>query len=210
MTHPVPPAQGRRTLARSPGAASVSLPAVLPELDVHLLRRLAPLPEAYAPTALRLAAVVCPLLHHGGSDHVVLVQKQPHLRQHAGQVAFPGGMREGLEDPIATARRECSEELGLPEAGLTMLGGLGARPSSSGILVHALVGRLDRPPSAFDPTEVARLHRVPLADLRDPARWREGPAPTGRGQPGPQFELEGALLWGLTARFLRDLLALLD
>jgi 8-oxo-dGTP pyrophosphatase MutT (NUDIX family) len=180
------------------------------DLDTRLRQRLAPVPDNYASTTLRLAAVVCPLLHQVGHDHVVLVEKQPHLRQHAGQIAFPGGMREGSELPAATARRECAEELGLPEAALSLLGGLGQRPSSSGILVHALVGRLDRPPATPDAAEVARLHSVPLAWLRDPGRWREGPNPTGRGQPGPQFELEGALLWGLTARFLRDLLALLD
>ena len=180
----------------------------------ELLRQRLLLPDVgWAPTALRHAAVLCPVLAQGGEDHVLFVVRPTHLRQHGGQIAFPGGMREGAENPLECALRECHEEIGVPASAVHVFGSIAPRESSSGILVHCLVGRIPSTPLTTDPSEVARVLQVPLALLLDASRWQDRvPPSTATGhQPAhsPHFEFEGELLWGLTARFVRDLAAVL-
>lgn len=176
-----------------------------------LLRARLPALGAWQPTTLRRAAVLCPLVQHRGEDHVLFVVRPTTLRQHAGQIAFPGGMRDGDESIEATARRECREEIGVPDAAITVLGALPPRESSSGILVHAAVARLQPGELQPDLREVVRTLHVPLAELRDDTRWQELPPPGGAtgNQPrtSPHFVFGDDRLWGLTGRFLRDLVA---
>lgn len=177
--------------------------------DERLRARLAP-PGDWHPTTLRHAAVLCPIVAHGGHDHLLFVVRPADLRQHPGQVAFPGGMADPGESPLATALRECREEVGIPADAIAVLGGLAPRESSTGILVHCLVARVAPHPIVPDPREVAAVLHVPLAHLRDTSRWQERappPTATGRQPPSsPHFELGQHTLWGLTARFVRDLL----
>lgn len=176
-----------------------------------LLRARLPAIGDWQPTALRHAAVLFPLVARDGADQVLFVVRPTTLRQHAGQIAFPGGMRDGDETIEATARRECREEIGVADDAVEVLGALPARESSSGILVHAVVARLQ--PVALRPAarEVVRVLHVPLAELRDATRWHDRPPPggaTGLQPPhSPHFPFGDELLWGLTARFVRDLVA---
>lgn len=182
-------------------------------VDGLLRRRLGAATAGWNETTMRLAAVLCPLVDVGGRDHVLLVVRPAHLRQHAGQIAFPGGMRDGSETPAECALRECREEVGVPATAIDLLGSLQPRESSSGILVHCLVGRLQPVPLLTDAREVARVLHMPLAELLDESRWQERqPPPTAAGrqpQKSPHFDFGAELLWGLTARFVRDLAAAL-
>lgn len=181
----------------------------------HVLRRhlLAP-PTSWQSTTLRHAAVLCPLQELARHDHLVFVLRPANLREHQGQIAFPGGMREGDESPTECALRECEEEIGIPASTVQVFGSLPPRESSSGILVHCLVGRIPALPLQTDPREVARVLQAPLRHLLDASRWQERlppPTATGRQPPSsPHFDLDGELLWGLTARFVRDLVAVLQ
>lgn len=181
----------------------------MPHLDETLKQRLEQAPGVWTPTPLRVAAVLCPLVQQDGEDHVLLLVRTTEMPQHAGQVGFPGGMRSGGEDPVSCALRECNEEIGVPAAAVTVLGGLPPRESSSGILVHCLVGRVLPVPVRTDPREVDRVLHVPLRELLDRARWEDkAPPRTATGQQprtSPHFQVGTDLLWGLTARFVRDL-----
>lgn len=181
-------------------------------LDDHL-RRVLPPPGDWQPTTLRRAAVVCPIVQLAGEDQLLFVVRPTTLRQHTGQIAFPGGMRDGDETVEATARRECREEIGVPDPAVDVLGTLPPRESSSGILVHVVVARLLPVPLQPDAREVARVLHVPLAALRDDSRWQELPPPGGatgtQPRTSPHFRHGDDLVWGLTGRFVRDLLRVL-
>jgi 8-oxo-dGTP pyrophosphatase MutT (NUDIX family) len=183
---------------------------VTTELD-RLLRTRLPAIGDWRPLPLRRAAVLCPLVERDGQDHVLLLVRPADARQHAGQIAFPGGMRDGDETVEATARRECREELGIDDAAIEVLGGLGARESSGGIQVQAVVARLQPVTLRPDPREVVRVLYVPWAELCDSARWQQKPPPhgaTGNQMPlSPHFAFGTELLWGLTARYVLDLVA---
>jgi 8-oxo-dGTP pyrophosphatase MutT (NUDIX family) len=180
--------------------------------DELLRRRLLPI-GGWQPSPLRAASVLCPLVAIGGHDHLLLVVRPRGQAPHAGQIAFPGGMRQGDETPLATALRECHEEVGVAATAVAPLGALAARESSTGVLAHCIVGRIEDGPLLPDPREVDRVLRVPLDDLLDEVRWSEQPPPQGAGgaQPrtSPHFWIGDDLLWGLTARFVRDLLLVL-
>lgn len=178
------------------------------------LRAVLPPPEAEwrEDEAMALAAVLVPLCvdeaASGDDAHVLFIRRRAGLRHHAGQYAFPGGRREGDETPVACALREFEEELGLPAAGVDVLGALPPRASLLGYLVHPVVGRLP----TFDgmrphPAEVDLAFTVPWSSLADEGRWhwRTVPSPQGT-RTSPFFTFDEHVVWGLTARVARDLL----
>ena len=72
-------------------------------------------PQARPPgaTERRSAAVLVPLIERPAGLTVLLTKRAETLRQHTGQVAFPGGRCDAGETPIETALREAEEEIGL-------------------------------------------------------------------------------------------------
>jgi 8-oxo-dGTP pyrophosphatase MutT (NUDIX family) len=154
-------------------------------------------------TARRSAVLILFGEGPAGPD-VLLIEKSAHLRSHAGQPAFPGGGADPGEDyPVGTALREAHEEAGVDPAGVRVLATLPELflgPSDN--LVVPVVGWWDDPRDVTtgDPREVARVARVPLAELVDPAnRFRvRHPA----GYVGPAFGVADMVVWGFTAGLL--------
>lgn len=145
---------------------------------------------------------------HGGD--VLLTERAAGMRTHAGQVAFPGGaVDEGDDGPVQAALREAQEETGLDPAGVRVMGVL---PELSlppaGFVVTPVVGwwSTPSPVGVADAREVARVARVPLEELLDPANRFQVTHPSGHV--GPGFRAQGLFVWGFTAGLLARLLAL--
>jgi 8-oxo-dGTP pyrophosphatase MutT (NUDIX family) len=141
---------------------------------------------------------------------LLLVQRGPGLRRHAGQPAFPGGaIEESDGGPVPAALREAAEEAGVDASGVQVLAVLPELfISRSGFAVTPVLAwwRRPGPVTLGDPTEVTACARVPLAELADP-----GHRPTVRhpsGTAGPAFRVRGMLVWGFTAALVDLLLAL--
>ena len=117
--------------------------------------------------ALKRAAVCVVVTDDGrGEAALVLTRRAEHLSTHAGQFALPGGRVDSGESALDAARREALEEIGLELAEDAFLGRLDDYPTRSGYLITPLVAWL--PPGIElvpNPAEVARIYRVPLADL---------------------------------------------
>ena len=117
-----------------------------------------------------------------GAD-VLLIERAHDMRSHAGQVAFPGGAVDpGDDGPVDAALREAVEETGLDRAGVQVLATLPALfLPPSGFVVTPVLGwwREPSPVAVVDPREVASVHRVPLAELVDPANRYRVSHPTG-------------------------------
>jgi 8-oxo-dGTP pyrophosphatase MutT (NUDIX family) len=181
------------------------------ELDGRIRGRLGAIDRAWAPRdGLRDAAVLAPLFLRDGADRLFLTKRRDDLPDHPGQVAFPGGAREGDEDALACALRETAEEVGIDPATVEVLGRLPDRVSIAGFTVACFVGRVPEPRDLpFDRREVERVFDLPLADLLDDSRWRyeDRSSPLGVFRRVPFFEGEGPVLWGLTGMFVRDLVA---
>lgn len=191
-------------------SADPELPGYLRRLldagaDLPLRHRM-PRPASTS-TARRSAVLI--LFGEGprGAD-VLLIEKSAFLRTHAGQPAFPGGgVDPGDDYPVGTALREAEEEAGVDPDGVRVLATLPELflgPSDN--LVVPVVGWWDDPREVTvgDPREVARVARVPLAELADPANRFRIRHPSG--YVGPAFGVAGMVVWGFTAGLLDAIL----
>ncbi|MEV1293898.1 CoA pyrophosphatase [Pseudonocardia sp. NPDC049635] len=157
-------------------------------------------------TTARRAAVLM-LFGPDGPD-VLLTERAATLRAHAGQVAFPGGALDpGDPGPVHAALREAQEETGLDPAGvvpLAVLPDLFIPPT--GYLVTPVLAHwaAPAPVRAIDPAEVARVVRVPVPELADPANRFTVRGPSG--YTGPAFRISGLVIWGFTGGLLSALL----
>lgn len=162
------------------------------------------------------AAVLMPLVEREAGLSLLLTRRADHLRDHAGQISFPGGRVEPEDDgPIATALRETQEEIGLSRQYIEILGQLPIYSTVTAFQVTPVVG-LVAPgfTLALDEFEVAEAFEVPLAFLMNPAHHRHhsfefaGVARRFLSMPWQGAERE-YFIWGATAAMLRNLYRLL-
>jgi 8-oxo-dGTP pyrophosphatase MutT (NUDIX family) len=172
--------------------------------DALPLRHRMPPPSA---TARRSAVLILFGEGPGGAD-VLLIEKSPHLRSHAGQPAFPGGGADPGDDyPVGTALREAEEEAGVEPDGVRVVATLPELylPPSDRLVVPVVAWWDDpREVTVGDPREVARVARVPLDELADPRnRFR---IRHSSGYVGPAFGVADMVVWGFTAGLLDAIL----
>ncbi len=163
------------------------------------------------------AAVLVPLVQRGASLNLLLTRRTEHLRDHAGQISFPGGRAEPEDGgPAATALRETREEIGLPAHHIDVIGQMPTYTTVTRFVVTPVVA-LVHPPFelALDGFEVAEAFEVPLAFLMNPAHHQRHVIDFagaqrhflsmpwhGQGSDGTQREY---FIWGATAAMLRNL-----
>jgi 8-oxo-dGTP pyrophosphatase MutT (NUDIX family) len=143
---------------------------------------------------------------------IVLTRRQPHLRSHSGQVAFPGGRAdEGDADIVATALREAEEEIALSASAATIVGLVPPYHTLTGYRVTPVLAVIPPDlPLVPHPHEVAHLFEVRCDHLFDPANQLRQSALWG-GSTRHYWEIEsgGERIWGATAAMLRNIGALL-
>jgi len=156
----------------------------------------------------RGAAVLVPIVAHGADPTVLLTTRLASLRQHSGQVAFPGGKIDpGDASPIAAALREAEEEIGLRRDRVTPLGYLDPYLTGTGFMVVPVVA-LVAPPLCLtiNPHEVADAFEVPLRFLMDPLNHQQQSREfSGRLRRFYAMPFGERLIWGATAGMLRVL-----
>jgi 8-oxo-dGTP pyrophosphatase MutT (NUDIX family) len=162
------------------------------------------------------AAVLLPLfVDEGGDTRLLLTRRSGRLRNHRGEVAFPGGRLDANETPIEAALREAEEEIGLPRHAVRIVGELESLTTVvSSSRITPLVGVVDDMTSLLpslrpNPGEVDRIFSVTLDELTDPDCYREEIWAFADGTfPVWFFEVEDDTIWGATGRMIRRLLDL--
>jgi 8-oxo-dGTP pyrophosphatase MutT (NUDIX family) len=164
------------------------------------------LPPVVDPPGSEAAVLVALYEDDAGEIRVILTRRPDTMRNHPGDVVFPGGHREGGEEPISTALREAWEEIALPQdAVVEVFGGLPpvtTRDRTKPIV--PVVVRVERPAELIpDPTEVDVIIEPTIDELLDEDSWVTRP---WFGHPLWFFEFDEGILWGATAFMMRDLL----
>ena len=156
----------------------------------------------------RAAAVLVGIVAHATVPTVLLTTRLASLRQHSGQIAFPGGKIDPEDaSPAAAALREANEEVGLATASVAPLGYLAPYLTGTGFLIVPLVAMLEAPLAlAVNPLEVADAFEVPLPFLMDPTNHREHQREfAGRARRFYAMPFGERYIWGATAGILRSL-----
>lgn len=164
--------------------------------------------DGVADQPLTPAAVLFPIVLRDTGHTVLLTQRTAHLRDHAGQISFPGGRVEDEDiSPIHTALRETEEEIGLSRERVEIAGFLPEYRTGTGFRVTPVVA-LVRPPFDLepDPFEVAEIFEVPLSFLLDPANHQQHSLHY-RGALRNYFAMPYGdyFIWGATAGMIRSL-----
>jgi 8-oxo-dGTP pyrophosphatase MutT (NUDIX family) len=155
------------------------------------------------------AAVLIPIIERERASTVLLTQRATQLRNHPGQICFPGGRLEPQDvSPRAAALREAREEVGLDPTLIDVVGYLPDHIVISGFRVTPVVGFI-RPGFALllESGEVEDTFEVPLAYVFDPANHRMRRRRFGFGRGETEVELcdipyAGRNIWGATAGML--------
>jgi 8-oxo-dGTP pyrophosphatase MutT (NUDIX family) len=166
------------------------------------------------PTA---AAVLVPLVRRDSGLQVLLTRRTEHLRDHAGQISFPGGRSEPQDGgPAGTALRETEEEVGLARRHVEVIGELPPYTTVTSYVVTPVVALVTPPfDLALDRFEVAEAFEVPLDFLMSPSHHRRHVFSFEGGQrqflsmpwqpPDPAGAEREYFIWGATAAMLRNL-----
>lgn len=157
---------------------------------------------------LHPAAVLIPLVEREEGLTVLLTRRAEGMRNHSGQIAFPGGRADPGEAPWDTALREAEEEIGLG-AGFVRLAGLtDPYETVTGFSITPVVGFV-RPgfTLTLEAAEVAEVFEAPFAFIMDPANHERRSRDFGDGLDRQFFAIahEDRLIWGATAGMLRML-----
>jgi 8-oxo-dGTP pyrophosphatase MutT (NUDIX family) len=156
------------------------------------------------------AAVLIPLVERADELTVLLTQRASQLKNHAGQISFPGGRIEPEDPgPREAALREAREEIGLDERFVSVVGYLPDHILLSGFLVTPVVAFV-RPgfELLLDATEVQDTFEVPLTHAFEPANHRSQRRRFAGGAGDIEvwdIQYQGRNIWGATAGMLLNL-----
>jgi 8-oxo-dGTP pyrophosphatase MutT (NUDIX family) len=181
----------------------------------HIRARLAAYqPEYIEEEALARAAVLLPLYEHAGELHVLFTRRSELVEHHKGQISFPGGAWDATDPDLQfTAVRETWEEIGVAVDHIDVIGQLDEMITVSNFLVRPFVGSITEPgpyPFSHSEIEVAEILEVPLTHLQEELNVvAEQRTYQGREVMMYSYRWRDHLIWGATARILRQFLDLL-
>lgn len=158
--------------------------------------------------ALRDAAVLVPVVDHGEQATVLLTKRAEKLRNHSGQVAFPGGRIDATDgSPEEAALREAEEEIGLDRSFIDVIGRMPDYVSGSGYRIAPVLAVV-RPGFllTINQDEVEDAFEVPLSFLMDPANHsRDSRIWENRERFFYTMPYGERYIWGVTAGIIRTL-----
>ena len=157
-------------------------------------------------------AAVLVLISRGDNPALLYTKRAAHLRQHPGEVCFPGGMWESDDgDLFTTAQRETHEEIGLPAAEMHLLGRLPQSHTRAGTPVTPFVASFNSDIPLFpSPDELDSIFFVPLSVFDDGIQVREDTFErNGCAFSVPAYHYQGYEIWGFTAAVTSHILRLL-
>ncbi len=158
-------------------------------------------------------AVMIMLYPENGTIKFPLIQRPEYPGVHSGQMALPGGKKEGQENLIETALRETEEEIGVRRSSVEVIGKLSSfYVFASNFQIQPVVGRITTTPEFIpEESEVAEIVHANLNHLisDDFVKVKKVMPRAGFELEAPYFDLAGKTVWGATAMMLNELKVIL-
>ena len=159
------------------------------------------------------SAVLIPIYRKQGQPYILFIQRTDRVRDHKGQISFPGGAyEEGDENLLQTALREATEEVGLMAEDVEVLGELDDyRTIGSNYVISPFVAKIPWPYQfKVDEWETEGIIEVPISALLDESNVRQGKdILDGKEIDQYYYHYQDNVIWGATARILEQLLGIL-
>ncbi|XDZ66152.1 CoA pyrophosphatase [Alphaproteobacteria bacterium LSUCC0684] len=175
------------------------LPFTLNNLAAVIQPTADPLPEGR-----RASAVLMALVEEEAGYSIILTERSPDLRHHAGQISFPGGQIDEGETVLDAALREAEEEIALPAHKVDVLGFLPGVVTTANFHIAPVLAMVNAKVNLVPAeAEVSRILIEPVLPLLDPGRHRSVQREY-KGQRYQSWEIthEREYIWGATARIL--------
>jgi 8-oxo-dGTP pyrophosphatase MutT (NUDIX family) len=157
--------------------------------------------------------VLIPLYKKQGEYYILFIQRTDRVRDHKGQISFPGGAYEEADDNLLqTALREAAEEVGLAAEDVEVLGELDDyRTIGSNYVISPFVARMPWPYQLkVDEWETEEVIEVPLSALLDKNNVsQDKDILEGEEIDQYYYHYQGKVIWGATARILNQFLGIL-
>ena len=138
---------------------------------------------------------------------VILTRRPQGMRDHPGQVAFPGGKLDPGEDAVQAALREAHEELAIEPAHVRVIGTTDRYQTGTGFDVTPVLGLVPPDlPIVPNPHEVEAWFEAPLRVLLEREHWIEHEVFwEGAVRRYLQLDWQGFRIWGVTAAIIANL-----
>ena len=138
---------------------------------------------------------------------LILTQRPEGMRDHPGQVAFPGGKIDPGEDAIAAALREAEEELAMRRADVRVIGATDRYQTGTGFDITPVLGVVPPDlPLVANPHEVEAWFEAPLDLMLDRDCWSEHEVFwNGAMRRYLEYHYQGFRIWGVTAAIIANL-----
>jgi len=159
------------------------------------------------------SAVLVPIFHKHGEYYLLFTKRTEKVKDHKGQISFPGGAYQEGEDRtlIDTALRESAEEIGLTPDTVEVLGELDDTITvASNYIISPFVAFIPWPYQfKIYEEEVEEIIEVPIRALLDEGYLQqETSIINGKEQPTYDYHYQGKVIWGATARILNQFLGI--
>jgi 8-oxo-dGTP pyrophosphatase MutT (NUDIX family) len=159
---------------------------------------------------LKPSAVLIPLFYDGKEFRVLLTRRSNRVQHHKGQISFPGGRPLKKDSSLLeTALRESWEETGLKPEDVEIIGELDDTPTRiSGFLISPFVALIPYPYKfTRNPRETAEILDFPLSALMNETSFKQEFIENSKDTlPDYTYEYKGNVIWGATARIIKQLL----
>lgn len=158
----------------------------------------------------RICATMIALFEDNGEIYFPCILRPQKSRVHAGQIAFPGGGKEEADQDLSdTAIRETFEEVGVIVPKTQIIGNLTNMyvPPSNSMITPKVAFIKERPIYKIDPNEVDKVIEIPISSLLNPDNHTIKTIQVQKGikVDMPAIQIGKHLIWGATARILKEL-----
>ena len=157
------------------------------------------------------AAVLLPIYYKQGQYYILFTKRTEKVSTHKGQISFPGGVYQDNDDEtlLATALRECTEEIGLRADDVEVLGELDDTLSvTPNYVISPFVGMIPWPYDfKLNEDEAEEIIEAPISALLDKhCLQQQTQHLDGKVVTSFFYHYRGRVIWGATARILNQFL----